>query len=215
MTHIWLIRHADYRYELSDGLYRDLGLSEAGVDEANRVGERLEHGREIEADVLLSSPERGARETADVVARALKLCPELDEGLAEWQSDDGTENPEDFMRRWSETPETDRPFTRWSTNGETRVEFVARVQSVLHRIVGANEGKRVAIVSHGAFIQVSFLYFFGYGEASLQRGVADTARTSITHWHRDGARGRWRLERANDCLHLRYGARFWSESRPG
>ena len=82
------------------------------------------------------------------------------------------------------------------------MEFSLRVHLALNRILQEHEGKTIVIMTHGAFIQLSFVYFFGFGEASLDRASPEIKRTSITHWLRPENLDRWVLERSNDYQHL-------------
>ena len=106
------------------------------------------------------------------------------------------------MARWNAVPDADKPYYRWVEGCENRMEFTLRVHLALNRIVREHAGKTIALLSHGAFIQLSFLYFFGFGEASLQCAAPEIRRTSITHWYRPEGKTRWTLERSNDCHHL-------------
>ena len=153
-------------------------------------------------DVFISSPERGAHETAQILSPAFRQPLLLDKDVEEWRSEDGTLSTEEFMERWRQVSELQRPFYRWVPGCETRIEFGVRVSQALNRILQEHDGKSILLLSHGAFIQMSFAYFFGYGEASLVRASPEIRRTSITHWHRSVDSPRWVLERSNDCHHL-------------
>jgi 2,3-bisphosphoglycerate-dependent phosphoglycerate mutase len=205
VTHLYLIRHADYIYDLVDGNYpkRDLGLSPEGVKQAERLRDRLARTQEIKPDVFISSPERGAHETAKVLAPAFGQPIILDSDVEEWRSEDGSLSSEEFMERWRQVPESQRAYYRWVEGYENRLEFSLRVHLALNRILQAHAEKTIVVLSHGAFIQISFVYFFGYGEANLQCGAApEIRRTSITHWYKPHDGNRWILERSNDCHHL-------------
>lgn len=203
MTHLYLIRHADYVYDLVDGKYpkRDLGLSPEGITQAEKLRDRLAQTGEIKPDVFISSTERGAHETAQILAPVLNQPIILDKDVEEWRSEDGTLSSAEFNARWEQVPESQKPYYRWVEGCENRMEFSLRVHLTLNRILAEHDGKTIAVLTHGAFIQISFAYFFGYGEASLQWGAApEIRRTSITHWFKPG--NRWILERSNDCHHL-------------
>ncbi|MFN8531422.1 MAG: histidine phosphatase family protein [Anaerolineae bacterium] len=204
MTHLYLIRHADYIYDLVDGHYpkRDQGLSPEGVIQANRLRDRLAATGEIKPDVFISSPERRAHETAEILAPLFKLPPLLDEGVMEWRSEDGSLTDEEFMRPWETMTDAQRPFYRWVEGCETMLEFALRVHVTLNRLLTEHAGKTLLIVTHGAFIQTTFAFFFGLNMAVPQHAAPDINRTSITHWYKsDGAR-RWALGRSNDHYHL-------------
>lgn len=201
MTHIYLIRHAENIDGLIDGKMGDLGLSPEGIKQAEQLRDRLVRTGEIKPDTFIASPERRAHETAQIIQPALNQPIVLDEEVVEWKSDDGSIEAEEFMRRWNEVPKAHKPYYRWIEGYENRMEFSLRVHLALNRIVQTHAGKTVVIMTHGAFIQMSFMYFFGFGEAVLDRAMPEIRRTSITHWYLD-AKERWNLERSNDCHHL-------------
>ena len=203
MTHLYLIRHADYIYDLVDGQYpkRNLGLSPDGIKEAELLKSRLESTGEIKADVFISSTERGAYETAEIIAPALGKEMLLDKDFEEWRSEDGTLSSEEFMKPWNKLSDTEKPYYRWVEGCETLLEFSLRVHVALNRVLNEHQDKTIIIMTHGAFIQVSFAYFFGFSMAVPQRAAPEIKRTSITHWYKSKT-GRWFLERSNDHHHL-------------
>lgn len=205
MTHLYLIRHADYIYDLVDGQYpkRDLGLSPQGIVQAEKLHDRLASTGEIKPDVFISSTERGARETAEMLAPIWDLPLVLDKEVEEWRSEDGTLSTEAFMGAWNQLSEAQRPYYRWVEGCETLLEFSVRVHAALNRILAEHQDKTILIVTHGAFIQLSFAYFFGYSVAVPQRAAPEIHRTSITHWYNGSNPDKWLLERSNDYHHLR------------
>ncbi len=201
MTHIYLIRHAANIDGMVDGKMTDLGLSPEGVTQAEKLRDRLASSGEMKADVFISSSERRAHETAAIIEPAIGRPIVLDDAVVEWKSDDGSIDADEFMRRWKAVPKAQKPYYRWIEGFENRMEFSLRVHLALNRILQEHAGKSIFLVTHGAFIQMSFMYFFGYGEATLDRAMPEIQRTSITHWYLDGQE-RWVLERSNDCHHL-------------
>jgi probable phosphoglycerate mutase len=204
MTHLYLIRHADYVYDLVDGKYpkRDQGLSPEGIRQAERLRDRLARTREIKPDVFISSPERGAHETAQILAPVIGQPIILDSDVEEWHSEDGSLSTAEFMEPWEKLTDAQRPYYRWVEGCETTVEFALRVNVALNRILQEHQGKTILILSHGAFIQVSFSYFFGYSMAIPQRAAPDVKRTSIMYWFKAENKNTWLLERSNDYHHL-------------
>jgi broad specificity phosphatase PhoE len=198
---LYLMLHADYRWEKVDGIYGDRGLSAEGIAQAEKLRERLAQSGEIKPDVLIASTQRGAFETAQMIAPALGVPVTPDPDFEEWRSEDGTLEPDEFMRQWNALTKAQKPYYRWVEGCENRLEFGLRVTLAMNRVLQAQAGKTIVVVSHGAFIQLSFGYFFGYGEASIERAGFEVARTSITHWYKADDSDRWTLERSNDCHH--------------
>ena len=106
------------------------------------------------------------------------------------------------MGAWNQLTDAQRPYYRWVEGCETMLEFSVRVHVALNRILHEHEGKTILVLTHGAFIQTSFAYFFGYSIAIPQRAISEIKRTSITHWFKAESLTRWVLERSNDCHHL-------------
>ena len=202
MTHLYLIRHGDSIDGLEDGKNRDLGLSPQGIQQVERLRDRLAATREIKPDVFISSPERRAHETAKILAPAFGQPIVLDKEVEEWRSDDGSLSSEEFMKRWEQVPSRDRLFHHWVEGGESWVEFSARVQAALNRILREHAGKTILLLTHGGDIQVAFFYFFGFGLANFRRSTMVVNKTSITHWYQQEEEDRWVLERFNDYHHL-------------
>jgi 2,3-bisphosphoglycerate-dependent phosphoglycerate mutase len=195
MTVVYLIRHGEHRDgpEREGGPLRDLGLTEEGRAQAHRLRERLAADSKLAADVLLSSTERRALETAEIIAPAfgLHVAPEIP--------------VDEFMAQWKQLGERQRPFHRFQPGSETGIEFTTRVHSVLHRLIREHEGRRLALMTHGGVIQAAFQYFFGYGEAAFRRAYPAAGHASITGWRSEGAANggeRWVLDFSNDCAHI-------------
>jgi probable phosphoglycerate mutase len=202
LTHVYLIRHGDYVFDLQDGKYRDLGLTPEGVRQTECLRDRLLRTGEIKPDVLIASTMRRAHETATILAPALGCPIILDKEVEEWRNEDGSLSPEEFTARWQQVPEPQRPFFRWVPGGENWLEFSVRAQLALNRILQEHEGKTIVIVCHGNVIEASFVYFFGLSGATLQRAPVAVKHTAITHWFRRADEQTWLLERYNDYHHL-------------
>jgi probable phosphoglycerate mutase len=202
LTHLYFIRHGDYREELEDGKYQDLGLSPEGIKQIEALRERLIKTNEIQADILLSSPMRRAKEAAEILAPALKQPIIFDKCLEEWLCDDGTLTPEEFSARWQQVPETQKPFFRFMAGYETGLEFSGRVQATLNHVLEEHAGKTLVLVTHGGVIAASFSYFFGLSAAIPPRVTLGANHASITHWCKPGSAQKWMLERYNDYQHL-------------
>jgi 2,3-bisphosphoglycerate-dependent phosphoglycerate mutase len=201
-THLYLIRHADMVEGLEDGKYQDLGLSPEGVSQAERLRDRLIRTQEIKPDVFIASSARRALETANILTPAFEQLMVVDADFEEWRGDDGSLSPEEFMERWNQVPKAQRAYFRWMEGYENRLEFSLRVHLALNRVLEAHADKTIVIVTHGAFIQIAFSFFFGYGEASFARAAPEIRKASITHWFKSANLDNWVLERSNDYHHL-------------
>lgn len=200
-----LIRHGESEHgkrRLIAGVAGCLGLTELGRVQARALADRLAATGELgDCAALLHSPVPRARQTAEIVGRALpgvqlaeepglaELLPGVADGMV-WPDYAATHGAFDM------TAEPERPF---APAGESWRQFMERVESTMAGLAERYAGQTVVGVSHGGFVMASLLALFaiprpGTG-AWLEPGFA-----SLTEWKR-GERG-WQLERYNDAAHL-------------
>lgn len=169
LARLFLVRHGEV-YNPRHVCYGDLpgfGLSAAGRRQAHAAAEHL---IAADADLLLCSPLRRARETAGIIGRRLGLRAEGDERLTEWRL--GTrwagviwENlPTIFpgeLEAYLEHP-ADLPFSPES------IEAVAdRVAALVDELGRLHPGKQAILVSHQDPIQAARLRLTGGSPADL------------------------------------------------
>jgi 2,3-bisphosphoglycerate-dependent phosphoglycerate mutase len=123
VTEIWLVRHADCYFEMTD--HTDPPLSSLGRDQAARLATRLKH---VKPAAVYSSPYRRAVETAKKIADDVHLDHRLVEMALE-VNDDGSL---DFR--------------------ELPADVVGRMTAALDEMIARHPGERVVAVSHGAAI---------------------------------------------------------------
>ena len=145
-----LVRHAlPHRTEAGEGA--DPELSEEGWQQARRLPEALAR---FPLTRLVSSPQRRAIQTAEPVAQAIGLTPDIDERLAEYDRGLSHYVPIEQVR-------TERP-EEWARMAQGHLPssvdedaFRARVAAALSDIVAAaGHDDTVAVFSHGGVINV-------------------------------------------------------------
>lgn len=152
-----VIRHGETRAN-AEGRYLgalDMGLNETGWEQVGTLAQELV--RETPFQRLLSSPLLRARQSADVISRALALPVQVIptfrerhvgvfEGLT--QAEARSRYPELWMRnitrRWAEGP----------PDGESLDAVIARVSSGLIALADQAQGERVLLVAHGVVAKV-------------------------------------------------------------
>jgi len=212
MTTLYLIRHGEAHANANPGgpvagMKGDLGLTELGRRQAERLRDRLASG-EIRADALIASTLPRARQTAEIVAPALGLPITFDDDVQELRPGDADGEPWTEMLEKYGRPDFRRdPYRPLSPGGENWGQFLLRVGAALDRIVREHEGETVVVVTHGGFIDGSFLVLFGVGTLVQPQMELYTHNTAITQWerhaHEEGGLARWRLVRYNDDFHVR------------
>jgi probable phosphoglycerate mutase len=178
-----LIRHAEpERIENADGP-ADPQLTPLGLEQAARLAEWL--GAE-DIHAIYASPLRRSRQTAAALEATLGHAAVVDAGLAEFDAEASSYIPMDEIRR---QPDALSALVegRWEELG-TMAEpeaFRAGAIATVENVVSTNGGKTVAVVCHGAVINVYLghiigtprLLWFEPSYASISRVVA--SRTGI------------------------------------
>jgi len=205
-TSVYIIRHGAYDHRPSpEGTEAscDFGLSQAGVRQVQALRSRLERTQEIQADALFSSTLPRVRQTAELIAPALRLQPQPLAELCEWGSGNERLGMEAFMAALQALKGSERHNHCFWPGFETIREFTHRVHGKLNELVGAHDGKSIVLVAHGGVVEAAFHYFLGLGAHPFEGGYPAASHTSITHWRRSSTREDWIQDYANDTHHLR------------
>jgi probable phosphoglycerate mutase len=200
-----LIRHAASQHSVL-GRVADIrtctGLTELGVQQAHRLAHRFRASGEAgDCQLLLSSPVRRARQTADILIPNLnpdlvtddhalrEIHPGCADGLR-WQDYQATYGGFDLIAE---------PRRVFAPEGESWQAFLERVQATLLRLANEYEGKTVVAITHAGFIVASLLVLFAIPRPGTNARL-EPRHTSLTIW--EARAGNWQLERYNDAWHL-------------
>jgi probable phosphoglycerate mutase len=208
MTNLHLIRHGEAEINVRrvvGGPRGDTGLTAKGVAQAERLRDRLARDQEIQAHVLVASPLPRARQTAEIVAPALGLPITVDDALQE--IDPGEADGlafDDVITRFGIPDVAREPNRPLAPGGESYASFMERVAAALDRLAREHEGKTVVAVTHGGFIDGSFVHFLRLATVSFPGSRFASHHTALTHWqHRGRPTSGWRLVGFNDAFHTR------------
>ena len=203
-TRVIAIRHGESQVTVRrvvGGPRTCTGLSELGVQQAERLRDRLARSGEVDATVLYSSAYPRARETAEIVAPALSLPVEVDAAFGEHDPGpdcDGLSFKE-FVDRFGMPDWESDPHGITFPGGETIAEFDLRVGAAFSRVVREHAGGVIVIVCHGGVIDV--LMRTALRAPTTGAFELHTSNTSLTEIVLTRP-GRWRLTRYNDAAHL-------------
>lgn len=164
-----LMRHAahDELGRVLSGRSSGVALSPEGRAQARALGRRL---AERPIDALLASPQRRARETAEVISGeagpASELCEELDEiDFGAWSGLPFERLAKDpGWRRWNEERDHARP-----PGGESMAEVAGRLLSLIDRLRRERLGRTIGLVSHGDVIKAGVCRYLGLPFGHLHR----------------------------------------------
>jgi ribonuclease H / adenosylcobalamin/alpha-ribazole phosphatase len=199
MTH--LLRHGQTEHtpERRYSGRNDLPLSRTGRAEAAAAAERA---KALGVDVVVASPLRRTRETAEIVAGALGLPVVLDEDLVEL--DFGDLEGLTFDEARAKHPLAARRFlddvTVAAPGGESIADVSNRVARARRRILSQHAGRTVLVVSHVTPIKLLLAAGLGAGDEVVHRIFLEAAALSSVAWSSDG---RSSVRLVNDASHLR------------
>ncbi len=168
MTKLYLIRHTEAEgnlYRLAQGHYN----GKVTVRGAKQIAALAERFKDIHIDTVYASDLERAKETAKGLAVPRDLDLNIDPDLREinmgvWEGMPWGE----IAHRWPEGMETFSVDPQnWVCEGSEPYEQVKeRMLRALGKIVRENDGKTVAVVSHGMAIKIVLMHFLGIDPAS-------------------------------------------------
>ncbi|MFI9590042.1 bifunctional RNase H/acid phosphatase [Nonomuraea sp. NPDC052265] len=202
-TSLLLLRHGETPLSIErrfSGL-GDAELTANGLAQAAAAAERLSR-EPYRPDVIVSSPLKRARQTAEAVARRTGLDVGVDEDLREadfgaWEGHTFTEVQRQWpaeLTAWLAGPEAAPP------GGESFATAAHRVQAAGERLVERYEGKTVLVVSHVTPIKMLLREALTAPLSALYRMHLDLACLSLIEYYADGPAV---VKSFNDTAHLR------------
>ena len=152
MTKVYMVRHCQSMANIGRHLagHIDYEVSDLGARQLDALAERF---REIRVDKVYTSPLIRAKKTAQAMARYSQAPVVVEEDLIEldFGDIDGTlmkDHPAEIRDAWLKTPHTFTP-----PNGEPWSRVGERAFAALQRIVAENDGKTIAIATHGCLLR--------------------------------------------------------------
>jgi len=200
-TRLLLVRHGVTEYSVAKRFAgrSDLELTEAGREQARRAAGRVAGLGPV--DVLISSPLRRTRQTAEQLADRLELPVLIEDGLVEtdfgdWDGYTYAEVSQKWpaeLQRWLADPSVAPP------SGESFETVTRRVRRARDRILAQHGGKTVVVVSHVSPIKILVRLALDAPASALQRMFLDPASISVIDYYADGPVS---LRSFNDTAHL-------------
>lgn len=155
ITSFWLVRHGHTKSTEEGRLYTDpqVPLTEQGVKQAEALATWL---KTQNPELLLTSPSKRVRHTADIIASAINLPVTTVDDLNEWHVGewegrtylDIKKTEPDLYARWSKDPINNAP-----PGGESITDLCKRSRQHLEQLLTAYPGQRIALVTHAGIIR--------------------------------------------------------------
>ena len=154
---ILMVRHGqtDWNVEKKVQGKADIELNENGIEQAKITSEKL---KDRKIDVIISSPLKRAKQTAEIINQKLNCPIYIEEGIAErdfGEFESEYKNEFDFEGFWSY--EKNLKYDK----AENIRDFFERIYNALDNIIEKYNDKNVLIVSHGGVSRVVNCYFNG------------------------------------------------------
>ncbi|RCG30607.1 bifunctional RNase H/acid phosphatase [Sphaerisporangium album] len=202
-TSFLLLRHGETPFSI-DRRFSGTGdpeLTATGLAQADAAAARLSRAP-YAIDVIVSSPLRRARQTAEAVAARTGLKVAVEDGLREvdfgaWEGHTFTEIQRawpDELAAWLADPSVTPP------GGESFDQAAVRVQQARDRLLLDHQGKTVLVVSHVSPIKLLLSSALLAPLAALYRMHLDLAALSVIDYFPDGPQ---LVRTFNDTAHLR------------
>jgi probable phosphomutase (TIGR03848 family) len=186
-TTILMVRHGETPTtgKLLPGRARGLHLADAGMQQAERAGERIAELANV--DAIYTSPMERARETAAPIGKAVGVRPEVVKGLIECDFGDWTGAE---LKKLMKLPEwrtvQKAPSTFRFPNGESFTEMQVRMVTTLDTLRAKHPGGMIVCVSHADTIKAAMAHALGTHLDLFQRIVISTCSISGIVWSTDG-----------------------------
>ena len=188
ITLICLVRHGETDWNVLGKLQgrTDIPLNESGILQAEECSEFL---KSLQWDVIITSPLKRAKQTAEIINKNLNLS--LIEMKDFLERDYGKAEGMLLEERIAAFPKKSYPVQ------EDRLTLNNRVMLGIQEIHQRYAGSNILLVAHGAVIN-AILADLSKGKVGSEKTELKNACISNIHYHQD----RWRIKDFNQISHL-------------
>jgi len=199
-TTVYLTRHGQTEWNSIGRMmgWTDEDMNETGVSQAERLAVRM---AKLQLDAMYASPLKRAMTTGAIVGKSHGIKPKPEQGLIEinygiWE---GLARGE-ARAKWPELQRQlhDNPSELVIPGGESFKQLALRVVAAFNKIVNAEEGKHLLMVSHQGILKVLVAELIGISYNDWSKFEIQNA--SYTKMTVNG--GHVRVITLNDTSHL-------------
>lgn len=176
---VLLMRHGETEWNREGRVMGRMPV-ELSAEGRKQVATAAEFARGLKLDLIVTSPQVRARQSASIVAERLGGVELIEDGrLSEveygrWEGMSfQTLLKDEFYLQYKE-----HPVTMATPGGETLAQAQSRGLAAVHDVMGANHGRRVLFVSHGDIIRTVICHFMRLELAHFRRLRVDNATFS-------------------------------------
>ncbi len=203
-TTLYLIRHGETPLtpfkKFSGSGPNDPELTEEGQRQAGLVAKEIE---KIKPDLLISSPMKRTKQTAEHITKLTGLEPIIDETWIE-----GSFGLWDGLTIFEVAEKFPKEYAHWLSSasyappgGESYEDCMARARLGMESAVADYPGKRIAVVTHNGMIKTAIAVAMATAPESIFNvDITPCSITTVSIWPSDGLIA---LRSANERGHLR------------
>ena len=181
-TIIYLTRHGETEWNIEKRLQGrgDSPLTKDGIQRAKELRDRIKN---IDIDVIYSSPIKRALNTANILRGNKNIDIVTDDRLMEMCFGDYEGKKIDIIQK--ENPNWDIKLIMQGNveicapNGENLKEVRERISKLMNKIIAENIGKSILIVTHGITLKALMYYFKDKDVNSEVMGQATLTKINI------------------------------------
>jgi broad specificity phosphatase PhoE len=203
--HITFLRHGESTGNAENRLQglSDFPLSEKGRSQARALGERWQ-AEGLTFDTAVTSPLSRARETAEIVASALKIPAfELEPLWVERDMGRRSGLTMDEINAQFPMPDFVNPYDSFNDSGESDWALYLRGGQALHKIL-QRPPARYLIVTHGAILNMTLYAILGIApQPNFQGPRFRLENTAFCQFRYYPQAHRWRVDVIGDTGHLK------------
>ncbi len=199
-TTLILVRHGQTRSNTT-GYYMgwsDEDLNDVGHSQVQRLSSRLAN---LPIASIYSSPHQRTRTTAAIVAKPHRLDVEFSDDLIELQLGDWQGlHMDEIIQRWPELWRQSRidPSDVTMPNGESFQQVTERAIRIFKKVLAANQGKQVIMVTHDIVVRVLVAHVLGTSNSIYRRFEINNASLTVVRV----INGKALLTTLNDTSHF-------------
>lgn len=189
MTKIYLVRHAEAMGNVQEFFQgrTDCEVSEKGKKQLERLAERF---KDIPIEAIYSSPLKRTLSTAEAVNKYHNLpiitnnnLIEIDGGV--WEGKPWADLPKLYPVEYDLWQNRMEDF--YIAEGEKMTEVFARMKAAVDKLARENDGKTIAVVSHGCALRNYLCYAMGRPISALKDvGWSDNSAVSLVEYGENG-----------------------------
>ncbi len=181
---------------------KDYPLAEEGIEQSHSLTIYWKD-HDVSFDAIIASPLLRAKQTAEIIASAMKLPIDFDEAWCERQSGKAEGKPySDVKLQYPDQPH-DTAYDPIFDSGESRWDLFIRAANAMQHLLRRPAGSYL-VVSHGAILGAALHTVLGISPSPgrvqpMRLGFANTGYAVLAF---DSAEARWELHHLNVTCHL-------------